>query len=85
MADYKVVVRQSAINELSGIDTKALRAVIRLIGSLSKSATADAVKFSARNFYHARKGIYRISYFVDDASRKVDVFKVGQREDIFEQ
>ena len=87
MADYKVIVRQSAIDELSDIDNKTLQRLARLIGALSESPTAaeNAVKFSSRNFYRMRQGTYRISYFVDEIDRVVDVFKVGQRKNIFGQ
>jgi mRNA interferase RelE/StbE len=80
MADYRVIVRQSAISELGNIDKKTLRAIVKSIGALAKKPIAPAsAKFSARDFYRLRTGGYRVSYHLDEAQKTVDVFKVGAR------
>ena len=78
-------VEGSAAGELAGAIPKQdrERIVQRIQGLSDEPRPADCRKLSARNLYRVRQGDYRIVDTIDDAERVVEIFKIGQRSEIY--
>lgn len=84
MGKYKVFLRRSAAGELGRIPKKDLVRMIDRIRTLEEDARPPGCeKLSALERYRVRQGDYRIVYEVDDASKTVDIVKIGHRSEIY--
>jgi mRNA interferase RelE/StbE len=84
MANYKVLIRKTAAEELGRIPKKDLRRVIERIRSLGENPMPHGcLKLSAQERYRVRQGDYRIVYSIDDAGMTVEIFKIGHRSEIY--
>lgn len=85
MAEYRVLLKQSAAKELDAIGTRQdRRRLVRRIESLAEEPRpAGSRKLSGRYQYRLRQGDYRIVYSIDDAKREVVVVKIGHRKEIY--
>ena len=86
MAEYRLLIKASAANEIEAVGTKVDRQRIiertrilardpRLPGSAKLAGYADR--------YRVRQGKYRIVDLIDDDRREVTIFKVGHRKDVY--
>jgi mRNA interferase RelE/StbE len=86
MGRYKVLIRESAADELGSIPKKDLRRIVERIRSLQDEPRPHGCeKLSARERYRIRQGDYRIVYSIADAGRIVEIFKVGHRREIYKK
>ena len=86
MGRYKVLIRESAADELGSISKKDLRRIVERIRSLQDEPWPHGCeKLSARERYRIRQGDYRIVYSIADAGRIVEIFKVGHRSEIYKK
>ena len=86
MARYSVKIKISAIKEIEGIPLKKDRQrIVQRIGALAdKPRPRGCQKLAGSNErYRVRQGRYRIVYSVDDDAQLVEVFKVGDRKNIY--
>ena len=84
MERYRLLVRKSAAGELERIPKKDLQRIIKRIEALGdEPRPRGCEKLSAQERYRIRQGDYRIVYSIDDAGRVVEIFKVGQRSEIY--
>ena len=84
MGSYKVIVKTSAQKELRKIPGDDVKRIIKVIAKLSENPRDyGCIKLTTEDKYRVRCGDYRIMYFIDDASNVVDVFKIGDRKDIY--
>ena len=86
MAEYRLLIKSSAGNELDAAGTKAdrLRIVQRiqaLTGNPRPQGSEKLAGYSDR--YRIRQGSYRIVYLIDDEHREVTIFKIGHRKDVY--
>ena len=84
MAEYKVLIKSSAIKELKRIPKKDLSKITEKIQNLSNDPRPPGCeKLTARNVYRIRYGIYRIVYMIEDDNLIIFVIKVGHRREIY--
>ena len=85
MASYRILIKKSAADELAGgIPKKVLEKIVRRIRDLGDDPRPSGCrKLSGQDRYRLRQGDYRIVYAVDDSRRIVEVFKIGNRREIY--
>ncbi len=80
MANYKILIKPSAVKELKRFPKKDIHRISNKIQSLSKEpAPQSCEKLSAQERYRIRQGIYRIVYSIEDDRLFVFVIKIGHR------
>ena len=85
MAQYKVEVKRTAAKELADLNPDLAKKILSALEELaSKPMPRQSKKLTAsRNSYRLRIGDYRVLYQVDKRSKKVVVFAVGHRREIY--
>jgi mRNA interferase RelE/StbE len=83
MARYKITIKKAAAKELGDIPKKDISRITKRIQALAHNPRpTGSEKLSAQEYYRIRQGDYRIVYSINDASRAVDIFKIGHRREI---
>lgn len=84
MANYKLLIKPSAVKELEKLPKKELARITNRLQDLGQNPRpAKCEKLSAQEKYRVRQGNYRIVYSVDDNEQTVLVVKVGHRKDVY--
>ena len=84
MANYKILIKPSAKNELEKLPKKDLQKIVVKIQDLSSEPRPIASeKLSGDDKYRIRQGNYRIFYLIEDEHLIVLVVKIGHRRDIY--
>jgi mRNA interferase RelE/StbE len=84
VANYKVLIKPSAIKELNKIPKKNLSKITDRIQALAIDPCPPGYeKLSAQNTYRIRQGIYRIAYSIEDDNLIIVVIKTGHRRDVY--
>lgn len=86
MAAYSLEVKRSAARELDAVEPRAQRRrLVARIGALStEPRPVGALKVAgSENAYRLRQGDYRIVYEVHDRERRIVVFKIGHRREVY--
>ena len=82
---YEVQVLPSAERELERLPSRELSRVLIRIGSLMTQPRPVGVQKlrGSADRYRIRQGRFRILYRVDDVTRRVLVYAVGDRKDVY--
>lgn len=84
MENYKILIKRSAVRELAKISKNDLEKIVRRVGDLERDPRPiGCQKLSGKDKYRLRQGDYRIVYSVDDSRRIVEVYKIGNRREIY--
>jgi mRNA interferase RelE/StbE len=84
VADYRILIKPSAIKELKKIPKRELNKITDRIQALSKDPRPPGCeKLAAQNAFRIRHGSYRIIYTIEDDKLIIIVIKVGHRRDIY--
>jgi mRNA interferase RelE/StbE len=84
VANYKVLIKPSAIKELNKIPKKDLSKITARIQALTNDPCPPGCeKLSAQNAYRIRQGVYRIVYSIEDDNLIIVVIKIGHRRDVY--
>ncbi|MGH8222229.1 MAG: type II toxin-antitoxin system RelE family toxin [Woeseiaceae bacterium] len=86
MAGYRVLIKSSAGRELERLGAKAdrTRLVDRILALADDPRPRGCEKLAGySDRFRIRQGSFRVVYLVDDQMRKVTIFKVGDRKDIY--
>ena len=86
MAGYKLLIKPSAGKEIEALGQKKdrQRVVNRIAALASEPRPTGCEKLAgAEGRYRIRQGQFRIVYAVDDASRTVEVVKIGHRREVY--
>ena len=86
MAGYRLLIKPSAGKEIEALGQKKdrQRIVNRIAGLASEPRPAGCEKLAgAEERYRIRQGQFRIVYSIDDATRTVEVVKVGHRREVY--
>jgi mRNA interferase RelE/StbE len=84
VANYKVLIKTSAVKELKKIPKKQLQKITERIQTLSTDPRPPGCeKLASQNAYRIRQGTYRIIYTIEDDQLIVLIIKVGHRRDIY--
>ncbi len=85
MAEYKILLKRTAVKELEKVPQIDLQRIFKRIETLKENPRPQGCeKLSARERYRIRPGNYRIVYAVRDVDGCVHVFKIGQRRDVYQ-
>ena len=84
MANYKILIKPSAVKELNEIPKRELSKITGRISSLSTDpCPSGCEKLIAQNAYRIRHDSYRIIYTIEDDKLIILVIKVGHRLDVY--
>jgi mRNA interferase RelE/StbE len=86
VAGYRLLIKPSAAKEIEALGQKKdrQRIVNRIAALASEPRPAGCEKLAgAEAHYRVRPGEFRIVYAVNDASRTVEVVKVGHRREVY--
>jgi mRNA interferase RelE/StbE len=86
VAGYRLLIKPSAAKEIEAVGQKKdrQRIVNRIRALASEPRPAGCEKLAgAEERYRVRQGQFRIVYAIDDASRTVEVVKVGHRREVY--
>ena len=84
MANYKILIKPSAIKELNKIPPKELPKITERIQALAEDSRPPGYeKLAAKNAYRIRQGSYRIIYTIEEDKLIIIVIKVGHRRDVY--
>jgi mRNA interferase RelE/StbE len=86
VAEYRLLIKPSAAKEIEAVGQKKdrQRIVNRIRALASEPRPAGSEKLAgAEERYRVRQGQFRIVYAIDDASRTVEVVKVGHRREVY--
>ena len=86
MAEYKLLLKASAVKEIEAVDSKSdRRRIVEKIAALSAEPRPHGSEKLAGydDRYRVRQGHYRIIYLINDARHELTVFRVGHRKDVY--
>ncbi|HAK95930.1 MAG TPA: hypothetical protein DCM87_13295 [Planctomycetes bacterium] len=84
MIVYVVLLKRSAEKELDRLPGDVHgRIVARLLALRENPRPANARKLRAREAYRVRVGDYRILYTIDDPARRIEVFSIAHRREVY--
>jgi mRNA interferase RelE/StbE len=86
VAGYRLLIKPSAGKEIEALGQKKdrQRIVNRIAALASEPRPAGSEKLAGVEWrYRIRQGQFRIVYAVDDASRTIEVVKVGHRREVY--
>jgi mRNA interferase RelE/StbE len=81
---YDIFLKRSAEQELLGLPAKIHDKAIEGIISLKENPRpAGVIRLQGREGYRLRVGDYRILYLVDDREKKIEIFSVAHRKEVY--
>lgn len=81
---YVVFLKRSAEKELEHLPSKIHDKILEHLFSLGNDPRPSGVKkIHGREGYRIRVGDYRILYIIDDSDKKVEVFSIAHRREIY--
>ena len=85
MAEYKILIKPSAVKEIEKISRKTdrRRIIERIEALVIDPQPQGSQKLSGQERYRLRQGNYRIIYAIEDGEFVVYVVKIGHRRDIY--
>jgi mRNA interferase RelE/StbE len=84
VANYKILLRKSAVKELEKLPGKELnRICARIQGLATDPRPPGSEKLSSDERYRIRQGNYRIIYSIQDDELTLWVVKIGHRREIY--
>jgi mRNA interferase RelE/StbE len=86
VASYSLFIKTSAAKELEAVQPRSIR--VRIASRIQALAQDPRPPGSQKlagddERYRIRQGAYRIVYSVDDATRLVEVVKIGHRREVY--
>ncbi len=86
MAAYRVFIKSSAAREIDAIGAKKdrQRIVARIVALADEPRPVGYEKLAGtEGRFRIRQGQFRVVYAIDDASRTVQIVKVGHRREVY--
>lgn len=81
---YRVEVEDRARRELLRLPKSAVCRLVEAVRALAHDPRPPgSKKLTAREGYRVRVGRYRILYEIEDAERRVRIYRIGHRKDIY--
>lgn len=82
--NYQVFLLARAQKNLDGFGGKTLSALCKLISNLSKNPRPlGSLKLTGEEGYRIRVGAYRVLYRIDDKEKKLYIYRVGHRREVY--
>lgn len=86
MANYKILIKPSAVKELQKISSPDFDRITDKIRKLSSDPRPKGCeKLSHEEKYRIRQGNYRIIYLIDNDHREINIYKIGHRRDVYKK
>jgi len=83
-AVYDLFVLPPAQKDLDKPDASAFEHTLKKIRALSKDARPPGcLKLTGEEGYRIRAGDYRILYRIDDASKRIFIYRIKHRKDVY--
>ena len=85
MAEYRVEITRPASKELEDLGPRAGRGLLASIEALASHPRPRQCRklTGSEDSYRLRVGVYRVLYQIDDEDKKIIVYAVGHRRDIY--
>ena len=84
MANYKLLIKPSAVKEIEALPVKDRRRIVMRIRALATDPRPSGCeKLSGKELYRVRQGHFRILYSISDSDSTLIVFKVGHRREVY--
>lgn len=81
---YELFVLPPAQKDLDGLEAPVFERILKKIRALSKEARPPGcLKLTSEEGYRVRSGDYRILYRVDDAAKRIYIYRVKHRKDVY--
>jgi len=81
---YEVILKKSVKKELEKLPEPLHRKLIQHLHALESNPRPVGVKkLQGREAYRTRVGSYRVLYEIDDAKKRIQVFSIGDRKDVY--
>jgi mRNA interferase RelE/StbE len=81
---YRVELESRARRELLDLPAKIARLLVSVLDDLTANPRPPgAKKLSGLEGWRVRKGDYRILYIIDDATRLIRVYRLGNRREVY--
>ena len=84
MANYKLVIKPSAVKELEQLPKKDRGRIVKKILALAEEPRpVGCQKLSGQERYRIRQGNYRIVYGIEDVIKIVRIVKIAHRQEVY--
>jgi mRNA interferase RelE/StbE len=84
VAEYRILIKPSAVREIGALPKKERQRIARRIESLSGEPRPQGCeKLSGEDKYRIRQDDYRIVYLISDQNQTLIVVKVGHRREVY--
>ena len=84
MAEYRLIIKASAVKELEAIPKPYLKSIVAKLDSLrSNPRPHGCEKLSSQERYRMRVGPYRIVYSIEDDKLIIWVVKIAHRKEVY--
>ncbi len=84
MANYKLLIKPSAVKELEALPKKDRLRIVRRMEALSQNPRPPGCeKLSGEEKYRVRQGSFRVVYSISDSERTVVVVKIGHPKNVY--
>jgi mRNA interferase RelE/StbE len=81
---YDLFVLPPAQKDLDKLEGLVFKRILKKIRALSKDARPPGcLKLTGEEGYRIRAGEYRILYRIDDASKRIFIYRVKHRKDVY--
>ncbi len=86
MVNYKILIKPSAVKELTELPKKDIQRITKKIHALSSVPRPPGCeKLSGEEKYKIRQGNYRIIYLIGDNQLIIVVIKIGHRKHVYKK
>lgn len=84
MANYKILIKPSAVKELKKISNPDFdRITVKIKKLTSDPRLKGCERLSHQAKYYLRQGNYRIIYLIEDTKREIVIYKIGHRREVY--
>jgi mRNA interferase RelE/StbE len=81
---YELFVLPPALKDLDGLEASVFERILKKIRALSKDARpSGCLKLTRDEGYRLRVGDYRILYRIDDALKRIFIYRIKHRKDVY--
>jgi mRNA interferase RelE/StbE len=81
---YELFILPPAQKDLDRLEASVFERILKKLRALSRDARPPGcLKLTGDNGYRIRAGDYRILYRIDDASKRIYIYRVKHRKDVY--
>lgn len=85
-AKYQVLVNKKSREFLNQLDKLAYKNILGKILSLEdESRPTGSIKLAIKDAFRIRWGVYRILYTIDDKDKRILVYDIDHRKDVYKK